>query len=231
MALYLKNVSGGSGNWDGVSIADNAYYLMTSTEQARFASDDQTVTDIGAGDLIVATSSDGNGDITSPALGMQTLLGNVAAKIADPFPLNEGDYSFRGAGGSATLNGSGTNSGVTDADILINETRYVDGADIWFSDITLFGVSVDFIVVDKDGVGVTKGWYTQAQFDAMGNYYEVGQFGYDWQLHPRATNHAKPGYPALIYGGLYVRMKFQNPNVTGTTAYYNLDLHKKAGIT
>lgn len=227
MALYLKNTSGSTGTWDGVEIAAGSYYLMSTAEQGRFSVHDATLTSIGAGDLVVATSNDGNGDL-GIADSINTLVGDSGITLSDPFPLNEGDWSFRGLGGSASINGSGTNGGVTNVDTLISETRYVDAAEVWLGLTTLYGVDVDFIVVDKDGVGVTLGWYDQATFDAMGNYYEVEQFGYTWQVCPTMRNNPKPGYPAVIPGGLYIRMRFTNPNVSGTTAYFNYYLHKKA---
>lgn len=227
MALFIKNNSGTDGSWAGQLILDGEYILTDTASLSRFSNDDNTIASIGNGDLVVAPTNDGSADLGAAA-GVNSLLGNLPTHIADPFPDNTGDWSFRGLGGSATLNGSGTNGGVTNIDVLMSEKRYIDSVELWIADDTLYGMEVDFIVADKDGVGVTLGWYDQATFDAMGNYFAVEQFGYSWQLPPKGMANPKPGYLAAIPSGLYVRMAITNPNAASTTAYYNFYLHKKA---
>ena len=227
MPIFLKNNSGSDSTWSGLFIENGTYRTLTEQERLRLSEDDSVISDIGTSNLIVATGSDGLGDVGA-AKGTALMLGTFSHKIADPFPLNEGHYSFRGTGLSGTLNGSGTNGGITHVDTLISELRYIDAAEIHLSDSSLFGVDVDFLVVDKDGAGIALGWYDEATFLAMGSYYQVEQFGYGWRLDPRLTTVARPGYPAVIPAGLYVRCSFTNPNTSGCSIYGNLFLHKKA---
>lgn len=94
----------------------------------------------------------------------------------------------------------------------VNKNCYFDGIQYYLADGEP-GDSCTFQVVDKDGFGVAAGWYTQGQFDAMGNLYVVEEFGTDWALAPNSLEDLIL-YKARLYPGLYIRMKIIS---TGTT--------------
>ena len=218
MSLFLKNATNAADTWCGQLIQPGAYYLLSANEVFSVSKDAKSITDIGSGALVVAASDSGTADYTAAA-GMKEVFLIRASQIADPFPVNEGNYKFCGNGGSAVISGAGTTNG----DFLIPGTRYVNGAEVWL-DTADYGAYLSFQIVDKDGFGVTAGWYTQNQFNAMGNLYVVNEFGTAWQLTPNQKTTAFPGYLAKLYQGLYVRMKVTVP--AACTFYYNLYLHK-----
>lgn len=217
MSLYMKNTSGSDGTFAGIALTNGSYSgLLSVTDKERLRNSSTDLSHITAGTLTLATSTSGTEDIADPAAALEQLFDVVPTSLADPFPLNEGNYSFRGTGTTGTLNGSGTNGGVTDIDFLVSETRYIDAADVWIDDASLYGLGVDFIVVDKDNVL------------GGGANVDVEQFGYTWNIHPGSRNAIHPGYPAIIYAGLYIRCRVTNPNTSGATLYVNFFLHKKA---
>lgn len=203
--IFIKNNSGTNGTWAGQAINDQAYVVTDVASQARFANDATTLDDIGNGNLIVAHANDGTADLDSVS-GLKTLLGTMPTRIANPFPDNEGNYSFRGLGGTASLT-----SGTNDVDQLISAARLINGAEVW-TDSTNYGETVTFQVVDVDNVL------------GYGAGFVVEEFGTTWNLHPNQPTAAFPGYVAAIPASLYVRMKV----VTSATCtlHYNLYLHK-----
>jgi hypothetical protein len=208
--FYLKNTKAYTDTWDGQSIDAGEYILVvSSTVAARFKDDDKTISDIGSGDLVVALSNDGLQDISSSAEAIQILNDSTPTAIADPFPANVSNYSFRGHGGSASLV-----IGTTNVDHLVHvtETRLINGAEVWGSNLA-YGDKLSFQICDVDnllgyGAGTTV----------------IEEFGTDWQIAPGSIVKAFPGYVAAVPAGLYIRMK-----VTASVAgnfYYNLHLHK-----
>ena len=113
-----------------------------------------------------------------------------------------------------------TQNTTTDIDWLIpqlqwqgaNKNCYFDGIQYFIANGNP-GDKCTFQVVDKDGFGVLAGWYDQATFDAMGNFYLVEEFGTDWALAPNSLEDLVL-YKARLYAGLYIRMKFTSTSTS-----------------
>lgn len=73
-------------------------------------------------------------------------------------------------------------------------------------------------IVDLDGVGVSYGWYTQAEFDAMGGFYIVQEYDECWvaQLDALKKVMTPDGAPANVPLGLYMRVKYYPTDATKT---------------
>ena len=206
MPSYLKNTKQTNDTWAGQQINASTYYLVPTAELSIFLADDKTITDIGSGDLVVSDVNDGTNDL-GVAAGLALLEGSKPINIANPFPGNEGNYSFRGLGGSASLS-----TGSNNVDQVIPAIRFINGAEVW-SDDPAYGNSITFQVVDVDNVlGYGAGTV-------------IEEFGTTWQMHPGCITKAFPGYIASVPANLYVRMV-----VTVSQAasfHYNLHLHKQ----
>lgn len=57
----MKNNTNASKVWCGVEISPNSYYTLLETEYAKWSNDDDVITDLTSGDLII---NDGSNDIT-----------------------------------------------------------------------------------------------------------------------------------------------------------------------
>ena len=127
--------------------------------------------------------------------------------ILSPFATTD-NYHFRGQGLQFTVPAGAT----IDHDVYIPEERMIDGSMIWVG-TPVYGCTVDLQVVDLAGTLAPAGTV-------------LDEFATGWQLHPSTQNVKKPGYPAKLYSGLYVRIKFTNPSANEITVYGNLDLHE-----
>ena len=136
---------------------------------------------------------------------------------------------FEGSKGTATKAVDANTPKLTNIDFKILEERYMNGIHLILKN---HKIEDDFNlqIVDKDGVGVTENWYTQAEFDAMGNIYVADQFGTNWNVnedvqtqHPVILN-----YPAKLKVGLYVRIAYTaNGTVDDVMVCANHHLHKQ----
>lgn len=141
--------------------------------------------------------------------GLKDVSGIDPAKVVmQPFA-DTANYFFRGQGFEFEIPSSSTFA----YDVQVPNERVIDGASIWHTGGS-HSCYINFKIVDKDGL------YSPANT-------VLNQFGYDWRIHPTATNSIKPGYPATIYPGLYVRLEFTNPTGSAVTAHGNLLLHEK----
>jgi hypothetical protein len=145
--------------------------------------------------------------------GLKDVSGKDPTKvILTPFTITD-NYFYRGQG----FDFSAAAGGVTEFDLLIPEERAIDGSELWISSTT-FGCKADFLVVDKDGIMAPAGTV-------------LDQFAYGWNIYPNSENAKRPGYPARIYSGLYIRVRFDNPSASAIHVYGNLRLHEhKEGV-
>lgn len=125
--------------------------------------------------------------------------------------------------------GTATKTTTTPLDFVINEDRFISGVHLIICDHA-FGDKADFQIVDKDGTGVTLGWYDQATFDAMGGEYIADTFGKDWYVESDNQKQEPVILPYLakIYAGLYVRINYHSVGtVDDIKIKVNLRLHKQ----
>ena len=121
-----------------------------------------------------------------------------------------------------------TKNTTTPLDFLVSEDRYISGVHLIMCD-HVFGDSVDFQVVDKDGVGVALGWYDQATFDFLGEYV-ADTFGENWyaESDKQKQEPVIVPYLAKIYAGLYIRVNYHSVGtVDDVKLKANMRLHKK----
>ena len=140
--------------------------------------------------------------------GLKDQAGPEATEVVlKPFAVTD-DYFFRGRG----FEFSAPAGQITSYDVSIPEERAMDGSEIWLG-TKIFGCKADLKVVDKDAV------YAPANTT-------LNQFAFDWNIHPDTLNRETPGYPAIIHGGLYIRVEFNNPSANAVQVYGNLRLHE-----
>jgi len=80
----------------------------------------------------------------------------------------------------------------------------------------------DCCIVDKDGVGVTLGWYTQSEWNAIAastGYYEALWYErtYIKFFEKESLFKIPDGSPGYIYKGLYTRIKYYTTDSTAGT--------------
>ena len=205
MSKWIKNDSGSTKTWVGQEITNQSYYEIQSNEELEWANNSTLLTDIGSGDAVVAKDDSGNTDFSDVNEAIDYLKGDVPYSVkvlafTDP---NGVTNRFEGFSGTATKNTT------TDIDFLIPYDRQLNGGYMMQQD-GFWGDKFTFQIIDKDGVGVTKGWYNQATFDAMGNIYVANEFAKNWYVDPDKTSqHAiESSFTGTIYDGLYVRIKY-----------------------
>lgn len=141
--------------------------------------------------------------------GLKDQHGKDPSKVVlTPFASTD-NYFYRGKGFKFTVPAGST----LDHDIPIPEERMIDGSMIWLGS-NAFDCTVTLQVVDVAGIIYPAGTV-------------LDEFASDWQLHPSTQNIKKPGYPAKIVGGLFIRIKTNNPSASELKVYGNLDLHEK----
>ena len=106
------------------------------------------------------------------------------------------------------------------------QKKYLQGGEVFGHDIEK-GDWASFQVVDKDGLGVALGLYTQEQFDALGEVvlkqYIVKRF-----IHPDYPMVIKAEAPGLIYVGLYLRCNYTSVGQTNNPhIFINYDINNK----
>ena len=105
----------------------------------------------------------------------------------------------------------------------VNKKSIFNGVEYYANSADNFD-KVTFQIVDKDGFGVIAGWYTQAQFDAMGNLYVIEEFATDWYIMPD-TNVELILYKSDIVPGLYIRAKYESVGSVDVKFSINLFRH------
>lgn len=80
-------------------------------------------------------------------------------------------------------------------------------------------------IVDKDGVGVSLGWYTQEQFDAMGEYV-FSEYDEGFSEHLEKMCYIEtPRTEGMVPGGMYPRLLYYPKDVTKTDIDFKADLN------
>ena len=157
--------------------------------------------------------------------------GNILAPYNHPFSSSAGFRArFLGMKGTATKAVDSQTPTTSNIDKLVDEDRYVNGVRLILNNHE-WDDYLHFEIVDKDGVGVSLGWYDQNTFDTvLGGLYVADRFGEEWQLDDsiKTQPDVVVPYPAKIYAGLYIRIVYiSTGTVNDVDVNANLYLHKK----
>lgn len=101
-------------------------------------------------------------------------------------------------------------------------SQYADINYLWgvFVNVKDFGEDdiIRFMIVDKLGFGVSAGWYTQAEFEAMGSLYVVKEYDECWvnQIADLKKLMTPDGAPGEIPAGLHLRASYYARDTTKT---------------
>lgn len=126
------------------------------------------------------------------------------------FSSTEG-MKFRGTGISTTVPNGTTHN----FDYQLTENRFINGIHLILKN-HVFGDTVSFQVVDKDGIMAPAGTV-------------LDEFGKDWNVsdETQSQGEVSVSYPALIITGLYIRIVYKSTGATDVLMRVNLFLHKK----
>lgn len=234
MAKWIKNATAGDKTWVGQLISAGQYYEIQSHEESQWANDSTLLSDIGSGDAVVAKDDSGTADISDVAEAINHLKGLEVSISNIPTTSNigiadAGSYRARLKGIIFETITAGTTK---KCDWKIEQLQWPAGTDrkSYFNGIEYYAKNgsifdkAKFMVVDKDGSGVTHGLYPQAYYDAYkdGNgELVVEEFGDDWPMIPDNLEDIFL-YKASLYKDLYVRITY---NSTGT-----VDVNLVAGL-
>lgn len=218
--IKIKNDDVSPHTWVGKAFAATEEYTLLTSEHSTWGADDDLIAAITAGNALV---SDGTSYFTSTAAAIAHLQGNTPSDVKLSESANiSGVKDPKGMRARLVgiINETVTKNSTEDIDWLcpqlqynaVNKSSYFDGIQ-YYAENAEVGDKATFQVIDKDGVGVTFGWYTQAQFDAMGSLYVVEEFGTNWYMVPNVMEDLML-YKAQIIPGLYLRMKYTSVGTT-----------------
>ena len=232
MSKYIKNISGSLKTYLGKDIADTEYRIIDANFEISWANDNTLLADIASGDVLVAKDDSGSNDITDINYAINYLKGNlptivVNAAISDP----QGKRARLVGTHSATAAADGD----TSSDWLIPQLQFPTGTNVdsifdgiqYYAKDAHMGDSICFSIIDKDGTGVTLGFYTQAIYDTynVGGVMEIEKFGKTFYVAPNTLEDIIL-YKAKLYPGLYVRATYHNTHATETVEFFcNLFRH------
>ena len=214
MAKIVKNISGASKTWGGVSLANLASYTCNSQEEAsRFAMDDNFIGDLSSGLAeVYSDASRISGVAAAITFLLDTIRDTDGALLVRPRAFSNSDgFRFRGASFIGEVAGNSTG----DIDYKITAERFINGGRLIINNL---GVEdkMTFQVVDKDNVM------------GFGAGVVLDEFIKDYYIPDNATLEIKLDYPARIYAGLYLRLKYTSTHESGCKIKCNLFLHWKA---
>lgn len=237
MSKWIKNADTVNHTYASQLILPGEYYQILSTEHAIFAQDSALIADIASGIAVMAKDDSGNTDISDINQAIDFLKDNLPrdVKLSESATLSGvKDPKGMRARLVGIINTTITAGQTVDCDWVcpqlqwlgVNKPSYFDGIE-YYAENAKVGDTAKFQVVDKDGVGVLAGWYTQAQFDAMGNLYVVEEFGDAWAMMPNQKNNLSL-YKAAVVPGLYIRLKYVSTGNTNVNLVVNLFRHMDA---
>lgn len=215
MSKYIHNVSGSTITLRGYSISNSAFFMIPALQEGIFANDNATLTAIVDGDVFV--SIDGATDITDIATQINVLK-NDSPRDSTGLPIYRGSpftdslgFRFRGHSFKDTVSTNTTK----DIDYLVSAERWINGGRLIVDNIGADD-KLTFQVVDKDNV---LGYGAGAVLD---------EFIKDFYIPSTGNLEVALAYPARIYAGLYLRLKYTSTHASGCTVKCNLYLHWKA---
>lgn len=217
MAKYALNNSGSAHTWCGMEIQPSAYYEIQNSEIGKWANDSAVFTDIASGDLIISKTNSSGGHITDVASAINFLKDEIP-RDSSGLPIYRGSpftdslgFRFRGHSFTDTV---ATNT-TKDIDYLVSAERWINGGRLIIDNIGSED-KLTFQVVDKDNVF------------GYGAGVVLDEFIKDFYVPATGSLEVALAYPARIYTGLYLRLKYTSTHASGCTVKCNLYLHWKA---
>ena len=212
MSKYVKNTHvTDTQNWAGQDILAGEYFLIETIKLPRWQQNSDFIADIASGLAVMATSNDGNEDITDVNSAIDYLKDNQPIIIDSAFPLNQ--YAL--ASGDSlrarligTHNVTATKTSTTDHDwkvpavayLGVNKQSVMNGLEYFAKDAEI-GDSITFQIVDIDNV---LGYGANTVLD---------EFSKTWYVIPNASNTIVL-YKANLIKDLYVRIKYTSVGAT-----------------
>lgn len=233
MAKWIKNTTDNDKIWVGQVVDAGSYYEIKSIEEKTWASNSLLLTDIAIGDAVVAKDNSSNNDIIDINSAINYLKDDLPQEVSLSSSVNTSgvkDPNGMRARLIGIINETVTAGETVNLDWCGTQLQYLsenccsffDGIQYYAKDAVI-GDKCHFQVVDKDGAGVALGWYTQQQFDAMGEYV-VEEFGHDWHMIPNTMEDIML-YKARIIPGMYIRTKYHSTGAEDVHIIVNLFRH------
>jgi hypothetical protein len=215
MAKIIKNISQNNLTLGGIIINANSEYIcQDQTEANKFALDDNFISHLVNNNVKVYSDTN---LISGNASALSFLKDDIrdsdgAMLVRSRAFTNSDGFRFRGASFIDTVTAQTTK----DIDYKITQERYINGGKLMVNNIGPDD-KITFQVVDKDNV---LGYGAGVVLD---------EFIKDFYLPQNESLHVQLDYPAKIYAGLYLRLKYTNTNLADSiTIKCNLYLHWKA---
>ena len=226
MAKWLKPTA--LKTYNGVDFAANVYTEIPSAKEEKIVNNTTLWDDIGLGTVTVAKDDSGNTDITGTKASTDYLTDNLPTEVnLSNNPTLGGiqepnSYRARMQGMDFKVVPKNTTDNVITYPIeqltwqTVDKKSYFDGVQ-YYAENAKVGDYVKFQVIDKGdpgqgSFGVIAGWYTQAEFDAMGNEYIVEEFGDKWYVAPNKLEDIRL-FKSALQPGLFIRVVYHS---TGT---------------
>lgn len=203
--IKIKNNQDISDDYCGQTILAGEYYTIQSDiEREKFAYNNKLHNHMSS-DPQKIIINDGINDLDYEN-GKRLLESTDIQKIQQK--VDAQDVSLRPRGMAFIT----TKQTTTNHDLLFDATLRLKAGEI-FSHNCIIGDLVNVKVIDKDGVGVTLGWYDQATFDLMGNYYEIELYAKNFPIVPDIWNIIEDlDLSDPIPQGLYLRIEYTSDN-------------------
>lgn len=214
MSKVIKNISGDSKTWGGVFLLNNSTYTCQSQEEAnRFTLDDIFISDLSLNlSEVYSDTTKISGVAASISFLSDNLRDSEGALIVRTRAFTNSDgFRFRGD----SFSGSVAASTTTDIDFEISQERYINGGRLLIDNIGS-NDKMTFQVVDKNNV---MGYGANLVLD---------QFIKDYFVPTTGNLEVRLDYPAKIYAGLFLRLKYTSTHESGCSVKCNLYLHWKA---
>jgi hypothetical protein len=206
--IIVKNKTNQDVVWCGQGIDANGQYTLFEDEISRWAANQEFILKLYSQEAVV---NNGSNDIPDPSLALDTLKG-FAPSVVQPLPFASANgFRARNKGYSGVAQAGTT----TDIDFQITEERYISAVQTILSghaeDDTL-----GFLIVDKNGLYSPAG----SILDVFAETWNVDHTSNDQGVH-------ESSYPARLYAGLFVRIRYTSTGSNPVKVKVNFFLHKK----
>lgn len=207
--MRVKNIDTVTAIYQGMTLTAGQEYTLQANEISKWATDDSVLNSISNLKLQVGNDSEWINGIANQFDELRQNNVKISNFIKQTGIAEPDGHRARLKGICKDTIVAGTSDHILDYQMQqlqyqgTNKSSVFDGVEYYAKNADNFD-EITFQVVDKDGIGVLAGWYTQAQFDAMGNLYVVEQFGDTVCVMPDSHVLLR-FYRSQIVPGLYIR--------------------------